>query len=39
MRFADDGRALQHWAVRADLGLAIQAGLLPLRRPDGSVPA
>lgn len=30
-RFADDGRALEHWAVRDDLGLAIQAGLLPPR--------
>ena len=28
-RFADDGRALEHWAVRDDLGLAMQAGLLP----------
>jgi predicted ester cyclase len=29
IRFADDGRALEHWAVRDDLGLAMQAGLLP----------
>ncbi len=29
VRFADDGRALEHWAVRDDLGLMMQAGLLP----------
>jgi len=29
VRFADDGRALEHWAVRDDLGMAMQAGLLP----------
>jgi predicted ester cyclase len=29
IRCADDGRALEHWAVRDDLGLAMQAGLLP----------
>jgi predicted ester cyclase len=29
VRFAEDGRALEHWAVRDDLGLATQAGLLP----------
>ena len=29
IRFADDGRALEHWAVRDDLGLAMQAGILP----------
>ena len=29
VRFADDGRALEHRAVRDDLGLAMQAGLLP----------
>jgi len=29
LRFADDGRALEHWAVRDDLGMAMQAGLLP----------
>lgn len=29
MRFADDGRALEHWAVRDDLGMAMQVGLLP----------
>lgn len=34
VRFADDGRALEHWAVRDDLGLAIQAGLLPPPRSD-----
>lgn len=28
-RFAEDGRALEHWAVRDDLGLVMQAGLLP----------
>ena len=28
VRFAEDGRALEHWAVRDDLGLAMQAGLL-----------
>jgi predicted ester cyclase len=28
-RFADDGRALEHWAVRDDLGAMMQAGLLP----------
>jgi hypothetical protein len=27
IRFADAGRALEHWAVHDDLGLAIQAGL------------
>ncbi|MDX6378245.1 MAG: hypothetical protein QOE98_2548, partial [Gaiellaceae bacterium] len=39
MRLADDGRALEHWAARDDLGLAIQAGLLPPCRPDGWGPA
>ena len=34
IRFADDGRALEHWAVRDDLGLAMQAGLLPARPGD-----
>ena len=34
IRFADDGRALEHWAVRDDLGLAMQAGLLPPRSGD-----
>jgi predicted ester cyclase len=29
VRFADDGRAVEHRAVRDDLGLAMQAGLLP----------
>jgi predicted ester cyclase len=29
VRFADDGRALEHWAVRDDLGAMMQAGLLP----------
>jgi predicted ester cyclase len=29
VRFADDGRAIEHRAVRDDLGLAMQAGLLP----------
>jgi predicted ester cyclase len=33
MRFADDGRALEHWAVRDDLGLVMQVGLLPPRPP------
>jgi predicted ester cyclase len=28
MRFADDGRALEHWAVRDDLGAMMQVGLL-----------
>jgi len=28
---ADDGWSLEHWAVRDDLGLAIQAGLLSPR--------
>jgi hypothetical protein len=28
-RRPDDGRAVEHWAVRDDLGLAMQAGLLP----------
>lgn len=28
VRFADDGRALEHWAVRDDVGLMMQAGLL-----------
>jgi predicted ester cyclase len=27
-RFAEDGRALEHWAVRDDVGLMMQAGLL-----------
>ena len=29
IRAADDGRLIEHWAVRDDLGLAMQAGLLP----------
>jgi predicted ester cyclase len=29
VRFSEDGRALEHTAVRDDLGLAMQAGLLP----------
>ena len=29
IRCADDGRAVEHWAVRDDLGLAMQAGRLP----------
>lgn len=29
VRFGDDGRALEHWAVRDDLGLVSQVGLLP----------
>jgi predicted ester cyclase len=29
IRFAEDGRALEHRAVRDDLGLAMQTGLLP----------
>ena len=29
VRFAEDGRAIEHRAVRDDLGLAMQAGLLP----------
>jgi predicted ester cyclase len=29
IRFAEDGRAIEHRAVRDDLGLAMQAGLLP----------
>lgn len=29
IRFAEDGRAVEHWAVRDDLGMAMQAGLLP----------
>jgi predicted ester cyclase len=33
MRFSDDGRALEHWAVRDDLGLVMQVGLLPPRAP------
>lgn len=28
VRFADDGRALEHWAVRDDLGAMRQVGLL-----------
>jgi predicted ester cyclase len=28
IRFAEDGRALEHWAVRDDVGLMMQAGLL-----------
>jgi predicted ester cyclase len=33
MRFADDGRVLEHRAVRDDLGLMMQAGLLGARTP------
>jgi hypothetical protein len=36
VRFADDGRALEHWAVRDDLGLAVQAGLLPAPQLDSA---
>jgi predicted ester cyclase len=36
IRFADDGRALEHWAVRDDLGLAMQAGLLPPGPPESA---
>jgi predicted ester cyclase len=28
VRFAEDGRALEHWAVRDDAGMMMQAGLL-----------
>jgi hypothetical protein len=28
VRFAEDGRALEHWAVRDDLGAMLQTGLL-----------
>src|SRR3954470_20615685 len=35
-RVADDGRALEHWAVRDDLGLAMQAGLLPPPAGEGA---
>ena len=38
-RVADDGRVLEHWAVRDDLGLAMQAGLLPPRASDRTAPA
>ena len=39
VRFAEDGRALEHWAVRDDLGLAMQAGLLPPRPAPPGDPA
>lgn len=35
IRVADDGRPLEHWAVRDDLGLALQVGLLPSSPGDG----
>jgi predicted ester cyclase len=31
IRFAEDGRALEHLAVRDDLGMVLQVGLLPPR--------
>lgn len=33
LRFADDGRVVEHTAVRDDLGLMMQAGLLGARTP------
>lgn len=33
IRFGEDGRALEHWAVRDDLGLMMQAGLMGARAP------
>jgi hypothetical protein len=35
IRFADDGRAVEHSAVRDDLGMIMQLGLLP-PPPSGS---
>jgi predicted ester cyclase len=32
-RFAEDGRALEHWAVRDDLGAMMQVGLLGAPTP------
>ena len=42
IRFADDGRAIEHSAVRDDLGMVMQLGLVPpgaQGRPDASRPA
>jgi hypothetical protein len=42
IRFAQDGRAVEHTAVRDDLGMVMQLGLLPRpasERPDASAPA
>ena len=42
IRFAEDGRAVEHTAVRDDLGMVMQLGLLPppaSERPDASAPA
>lgn len=33
LRYADDGRALEHWAVRDDLGAMMQVGLLGAPSP------
>lgn len=33
VRFGEDGRALEHWAVRDDLGLMMQVGLLGAPQP------
>jgi predicted ester cyclase len=33
LRFAEDGRALEHWAVRDDLGAMMQVGLLGAQAP------
>lgn len=35
IRFADDGRAIEHSAVRDDLGMVVQLGLLPPPSPQG----
>ena len=35
IRFAEDGRALEHSAVRDDLGMVMQLGLLPPPPSDG----
>ena len=42
IRFAEDGRAVEHSAVRDDLGMVMQLGLLPPpppERPDAAASA
>ena len=36
IRFSEDGRALEHSAVRDDLGMILQIGLLPAGQASGS---
>lgn len=38
-RFADDGRVIEHSAVRDDLGMIMQLGLLPPGSGDGNPPS